>query len=416
MIGDVLSEKDKTALRVVIDARVRPGEQGGVQQTIIGLAGGLAQLEGPERYFFLVDGDGGWLEPYVAGGCELVRASFPGPKAGRAIKTAGQLHPGADLALRYLLETRGRVLPKPDRAVRTLRPHVIHFMRHRGWRTPLPNVYVPHDVQHVDLPHLFSARTRAYRQLVYGAMASQSTKLAALTSGQVPRLVEVYGVAAEDIVVVPWASVLSLYPSSESLPEALPERFVLYPAHSWPHKNHVALVHALALLRRRGTDVPVVLTGGRDAHWEEVAQCIREVGVDDLVLHLGFVDDAAMRNLYGAADALVFPSTYEGFGLPVVEALEAGTPVICADLPPLRDLAGAAGRFFDPFEPASIAASIEAVWNDAAALEEMRRLGRARLSDLSWTTSAQRYRALYRQIAGCATSADLALLARPAAV
>lgn len=394
----------------MIDARVRPGEQGGVQQAVMGLAWGLGQLEGPERYEFLVEGAAEWLRPFVSGPCVAVPTQFPTAGQQRTIATAERVRSGAGVALRYLAETRGRVLPTPDPVVVAQDPDVVHFVRHRGWRTSRPNLYVPHDLQHVDLPDLFSSTTRAYRRVVYGAMAAQATKIVALTAAQVEPLATHYGRPQSDVVVVPWASILTAYPIAANLPEGVPRQFALYPAATWPHKNHLRLVEALANLRDDGLDVPVVLTGSRTEHWDVVAARSRQLGVADLLVHLGYVEEGTLRRLYAEARMVVFPSTYEGFGLPIVEALDAGTPVVCADLPSLRTLAGDAGRPFDPTSVMALATAMSEVWTDPSVRDHLAACGRARGERLTWKRTAVRYRALYRMLAGCASSEDDAVL------
>lgn len=400
-------------LTVVIDARVRPGEQGGVQQAIIGLADGLGGLRGPERYLFLVEEPSDWLQMYVRGSCTLLHATFPSKGSRRLIAIARSGRWCAAPTLRYALETRGRILPGVDPVVEQANPDVVHFMRHRGWRTTTPNIYVPHDVQHRDLPDHFTWRTRVYRRLVYGAMAAQASKIVALTSIQVDQLSSAYKRPIDDVVVIPWASVLSLYPPPNAPRTDLPQRFALYPAHTWLHKNHIGLVEALAVLRRAGTDVPVVLTGGRDAHWQTIRARSVDLGVADLLTHLGYVDDATMRGLYTDATMLVFPSTYEGFGLPVIEAFEARTPVVCAAIPTLNRLAGAAARRFAADDPRDMAAAIADVWSNADLRRRLVADGQARTDGLSWHATALRYRALYRQLVGDASQTDLRLLAQP---
>lgn len=404
---------EESDLRIVVDARVRPGEQGGVQQTIMGLAAGLSKLDGPEHYRFLVDGEGGWLRPFLGGQCSMVQAAFPSPRGKRTIAAAERRLPGSGTAVRYLLETKGRRLPTPDRVLSECSVDVVHFMRHRGWRTKQPNLYVPHDLQHVHLPQLFSPQTRAYRRWVYSAMAAQATKIVALTQSQVEQLSTYFGRRRDDIVVVPWASLLPLYQPKPrelppSLPPQVPDRFAFYPAHSWPHKNHLVLITALAHLRDRGIDIPVVLTGGGDL--TSVLDFGRRNGVADLLIHLGYVDAAVVRLLYERAQMLVFPSSYEGFGLPVVEAMSAGTPVVCSDIAPLNRLGGGAARLFPPGNPWATAEAMMEVWENPELRNLLSGHATAQVSRLTWDYTALRYRSLYRQIAGRDTEEDRALL------
>jgi glycosyltransferase involved in cell wall biosynthesis len=154
------------------------------------------------------------------------------------------------------------------------------------------------------------------------------------------------------------------------------EPFLLYPANRWPHKNHETLFQALELL----PDYRLVLTG-YDGPVPEGVDSPGRVGADELV------------DLYRRAAALVFPSRYEGFGQPVLEALACGCPVACSDLPPLREVAGDAAVYFEPHEPESIAAATrEAIARGGAS-------GPARAAGFTWDETARRHDAVYRELA-----------------
>src|SRR5262249_10089781 len=133
------------------------------------------------------------------------------------------------------------------------------------------------------------------------------------------------------------------------------EPFLLYPARPWPHKNHTRLYEAFALLRRDRPELRLVLTGG--SHGNAVPHGVE--GVGDVSLH-------QLVSLYRRASALVFPSLYEGFGLPPLEAMACGCPVACSVAASLPEVCGDAARFFKPDDPADIAAAVEDVLADPA--------------------------------------------------
>ena len=112
------------------------------------------------------------------------------------------------------------------------------------------------------------------------------------------------------------------------------------------------------------------------------------------------MDEVQLRSLYGLSRLLVFPSLFEGFGMPILEAFAAGLPVACSDVTSLPDLTGSAARLFDPRDPAAIAAAIGELWTDESKRDELRRRGLARAAAFSWDKTARVYRAHYRQIAG----------------
>lgn len=382
---------------VAIDARLVDGQVGGVQQTILGLALGLAKLDDRgDEYLFLVFRDHDWLAPALTGPCRPLVARTGGPPPSGVVRKA----------VHHLLESRGRVLPRSDGTVEAANADAIHFMLPRGFRTDLPNIYQPHDLQHLHHPSRFSLLQRTYRRMSYPAMARQASRVAVMTNTSRAATAADLGIPASKVVVVPWASIMSLYDApaaSRTTVErlGLPGRFLLYPAHTWVHKNHLGLVRALGVLRRdHDLSVPLVLTGARDSHWLDIANEIRRQGVQDLVSALGFVQPQVLRRLYLAADALIFPSLYEGWGQPIVEAFDMGLPVLCSDITPLKEIASDAAFRFAPHDPADIARAISIAWTDRSLLEHLARAGKLRARAFSWETTAALLRAHYRDILG----------------
>jgi glycosyltransferase involved in cell wall biosynthesis len=149
------------------------------------------------------------------------------------------------------------------------------------------------------------------------------------------------------------------------------ERLVLVPSFCGPHKNVGTLVDALALLRARdgalAASLRVVFTGSRNADFEAVEARAARLGVGDLLVQTGFVSRGALLGLYREVDLVAYPSLYEGFGLPVVEAQAAGTPLVLADIPVLREVSGGRATFFDPRRPERLAAVLEALLRDPPA-------------------------------------------------
>lgn len=138
-------------------------------------------------------------------------------------------------------------------------------------------------------------------------------------------------------------------------------QFLYYPADDYPHKNHRSLLLALGQLAREGLQIPLVCTGSRpmETDWESLA---RDSGVD--FLHLGRVSRAEVRWLFDHARALVFPSQFEGFGIPVLEALKCGLPMVCSNFSSVPEVAGDVAEYCDPFCTDDIARAIRSLWTD----------------------------------------------------
>lgn len=403
------------SIRVLIDARVPEGRYGGVQQTIIGLAQGFSALDGDDTYLFLVDQGQRWLAPHLGAGCHQVEAEFPSPSDARIIALApGGAASAPSKAVRNLLEGRGRVIPRADPAALAARPHVVHFLRQRGFRTMLPNIYQPHDLQYASLPAMHSRLTRLYRRRMYRTMAGQASRIIVMATSGIDEVVRHLDYPKGDVAVVPWAPVnVGQAADTDAVPVTVPEAFLFFPAQTWPHKNHVRLVEALRLLRAQGVDMPLVLTGWRNAHWPAIETAARDAGVSDLVYPLGFVPAATVQWLYRHARIMVFPSLYEGWGLPVVEALRAGVAVACSDIAPVNALVADAGRLFDPTRPHEIAATLRQLWTDDTLRDELSTRAVQRGSLFTWDRVATLLRAHYRTLAGVADDRDAALLAEP---
>ena len=162
-----------------------------------------------------------------------------------------------------------------------------------------------------------------------------------------------------------------------------------------PHKNLARLIEALALLP--APRPLLVLPGYPTPHQDQLAVRAGELGVSDDVRLPGWVSDEELEGLYAAAGAFVFPSLYEGFGLPVLEAMARGAPVACSDRGALAEVTGDAALHFDPESAASISAAIQALLSDPALAERHRRLGRERVARFSWRATAEGTLASYER-------------------
>jgi len=180
----------------------------------------------------------------------------------------------------------------------------------------------------------------------------------------------------------------------------LPRRFLLFVGASEPRKNLPGLVAALGLVRAGGLDVGLVVAGRPGEDEARVRQAVARSGLESHVRFAGYLPDSAVRALYRLAAAFVLPSFSEGFGLPVVEAIASGTPVICSAAGALPEVAGDAALYFDPREPRDIAARAAAVLEDAATRGRLIAQGRSRSRDFDWDKTAAETLAFYGEVAG----------------
>ena len=390
------------SLRIGIDARLSDGERGGVQQALIGLASGLAELDGPEEYLFLVrGGEHDWLRPHLRGRCRALELP-PRPAWKRALDP---------IMPRWAFNAAAPLLahvPESDGTIERAGVQVMHLALQSGFATRLPTIYTPHDLLHVHLPELIHPHERRWREAVYPELCRRAAAVTALSRWGKADLVSSLGVAPAKVHVIGWAPAIDAYsePSGGDLENVrhrhgLPEAFALYPAQTWPHKNHLRLVEALALLRDRlGLVVPLVLTGRENESSVAIRARIRALRLEGQVRFLGFVSPLEIQALYRLARAMIFPSLFEGFGIPVVEAFRVGLPVAYATATSLPEVAGDGGLPFEPGDVSAIASALHRIWTEDELRRELAQRGRRRAAAFSWTETARKLRALYRSVGG----------------
>lgn len=289
-------------------------------------------------------------------------------------------------------------LARVGRAAATAGVDVLHCPANFGPLSgSVPRVVTCHDLLHRRLPGLVPPAMRyAVRFLVDGA-ARRADVVVAVSEAAAADIRELLHVPADRVVVVPsGAPRLDADPVAPRLPQLLrrPSRpFVLSAGTGRPHKNLPRLIEALRLVPP-GERPLLVLTGGPDvrATLEPVAV---SHGVADDVMFAGWVDDGELAGLYRHATIYAAPSLFEGFGLPVLEAMTAGLAVACSDIPVLHEVAGPAADYFDPTDAASIAASLRRLLGDPARRTALQRAGTERAAQFTWDRAAEQTLAAY---------------------
>jgi glycosyltransferase involved in cell wall biosynthesis len=404
-------------LRVCIDARLGEGRFGGVEQVVIGIAAGLSKLEdGDEEYLFLSHPEHDeWLRPYVGGPCRIMhpRRSYLSRRSRAAARALVERLPRVGLSY--------AVRPSDGTAERA-GADLVHFPFQDAFTTDLPSIYQPHDLQHLHLPELFSPWVRARRERVYRTHCNRAAMVVAMTSWGKRDFVANYDLPPEKVTVVPGGSVLREYPppTERDLGElrsrlSLPESFLLYPAQTWPHKNHERLLEALASIRdEHGVGIPLVCPGKQTSEYSQIQDLVARLGLESLTRFPGFVSPLELRGLYEIGTGLVFPSRFEGWGLPVCEAFDAGLPVASSTATGLPDVVGDAGLLFDPDDTGAMAEQVLRLWQDAGLRASLRERGRERAALFSFDRTARLFRAHYRRIGGRRLAEeDRILLAAP---
>lgn len=163
-------------------------------------------------------------------------------------------------------------------------------------------------------------------------------------------------------------------------------------------KNMACVLDSFALLRRRSVDARLVLVGSEDVRRQGLESHPRWPEVMDRVTLLSYISDHDLKHLYHAARVFVYPSLYEGFGLPPLEAMACGTPVVCSNATSLPEVVGDAALLFDPRSPEALAEAVEALWHDAGLRRVMAQRGRRRAQTFSWLDIARQTLDLYHEV------------------
>ncbi len=283
----------------------------------------------------------------------------------------------------------------------------VHFTNPLFFNTGLPFIIEPWDLQYKHYPEFFDSDELAWRERNWTEGCRRAKLVMTATEWVKQDIVEKMGVPPEKIAVIPRNSHLGRAPmepirAREILNErGLPKRFAFYPAMSFPHKNHIRLLRALAKLRDQGMEVPLVLSGRHyKPHFPEVAKEIKALGLQQQVFVLGAVSEEMLTALFKGAAFMIFPSLFEGLGLPILEAFEQGLPVFAARETCTPEVAGPGALLFDGKDEDAIADALRRGWTRPEELEILRQAGFTRLAHFSWDKAVRMTTACYKHVLG----------------
>ena len=246
----------------------------------------------------------------------------------------------------------------------------LDVMFNPGFTAPIfalcPSVTVFHDLQHRRHPEHFRWFDLPFWRLLLWASARRSRKLIAVSEATRVDLQRFYKFTPGKIVVIPHGVDPAFFALDRSVdPNGIDSNvsgdYVLCVSTLHPHKNLDRLIRAYASRKR---DFKLMLTGLRGFHTQSIESLITTLGVADLVHLTGWIAREELLRVYARARAFIYPSTFEGFGMPVLEAMAAGIPVACSDIPPLREVASTAALYFDPLDENAIAGALEQITSD----------------------------------------------------
>ena len=315
---------------------------------------------------------------------------------------------------------RGVLEPSPNYSLREQLhvPWVLHRERPDVYHAPhyvLPagvrcrSVVTIHDCIHLMFPqYLPNKAAYAYARASMWAAARRSSCILTVSEASKRDILHFFDVPPEKIVVVYNAidDHFWVEPPAEDVARVreryqLDHDFVLYVGNIKPHKNLVRLIEAFAEFRKAGFDaVKLLIIGDEISRLPALRRAVHRHKLHKHVRFLGYLPDHTLAILYRLARAFVFPSLYEGFGLPPLEAMASGTPVITSNVSSLPEVAGDAAMLVDPYDVDSIVDGLRRVVSDSALAADLRRRGMERAREFSWERSVEKTREVYREIGG----------------
>lgn len=269
---------------------------------------------------------------------------------------------------------------------------------------PIPSVVTLVDIQEVFYPEYFSNIDLFNREYHYPGSTRMADRVITISNFSKKTIVKHHRISPHKVHVAHLCADKRFYRTDEvSCPPKVPlpdEDFIIYPANRWQHKNHDTLLRALKWLEaERGLKIKAVFTGYDVPNCYPLAQKASEYGLDGQVCSAGYVTVEDLAYLYSKARMMVFPSLFEGFGIPLVEAMAVGCPVVASNVTSLPEIGVDAVEYFEPSSSESIGMAIEKIWYDTARREELIKLGRRRAQDFSAVKVAQTHLRVFREAA-----------------
>lgn len=395
---------DDQPLHVAINAQLVSFDAGyrnaGVSRYTYTLLDGLSQLDDHQRYTAFVGAS-------QAGTPEAQRLSASG-----RMQLAAATWPTTNPSRRILWEQ----LALPSELLR-LGARVFHSpVNVLPLRLPCASVVTVHDLAFEHFPQHFRPSRRLYQRAFTRRSVRNATRIAAVSENTRHDLIErfdapadrvqvIYPAIADDFTPEPDPQVCAAFRARHGLPE----RYILFLGTLEPRKNLTTLLDAYARLRALDPAAPhLVIAGGKGWYYETIFQRARALGLERAITFAGYVVREEQRLWYACAELFVYPSVYEGFGLPVVEALACGTPVLTSDVASLPEAAGPVGCCVSPEDADALAHAMHSLLRDPLARRRTGVEGPRWAHRFSPQTMAQEYAELYREAAEVAADQSAA--------
>lgn len=304
------------------------------------------------------------------------------------------------------------------------RPDLLHVQYTAPLFCPVPTVVTVHDVSFLERPEYFTASRAMQLRLTVARSVKRAARVLTVSEFARESIVRAYNLPPDKIVVTPDAASPSFRTVNRTAAiQKVRERFqinnpyVLSVGDLQPRKNHIGLIQAFAKLMRDQPQLThdLVLAGKNSWFAGKVREAARESGMADRIHFTGFVTDDDLLQLYNGCECFAFPSFYEGFGIPVLEAMACGRAVICSNTSAIPEVADGAALLFNPGKTEEIARAMADVLRDSELRSRMERLGLKRAAYFSWQKTAEMTLKVYHEVAGAVVQAPSEARARVAA-
>jgi glycosyltransferase involved in cell wall biosynthesis len=327
------------------------------------------------------------------------------PEDAAGISALGQnLRPVAETAANYSVAEQLKV------PLRLKREGVKLFHAPHYVLPPLvrcPSVVTIHDCIHLMFPQYLPNRVAlGYARASITGAARRATRVLTVSESSKRDILRFVDIKPDkiDVIYNAYDERFSVEPREEDVARVreryqLQDAFILYAGNVKPHKNLERLIEAFPLVRRRGLDhLKLVVIGDDVSKYAGLRRAVHQHQLHKYVRFLGYMPGETLAVMYRLASVFVFPSLYEGFGLPPLEAMASGTPVVTSNVSSLPEVAGNAALLVDPLDPAAIADGIYRVLNEPDLRRNLRERGLARARQFSWEASVRRVREIYDEV------------------
>ncbi|HZE68733.1 MAG TPA: glycosyltransferase family 1 protein [Pyrinomonadaceae bacterium] len=275
---------------------------------------------------------------------------------------------------------------------------------------PCPVVVSIHDLSFEHLPQTFNRRSRTQLRLTVRRSARKAARIIALSEHARQDIISTYGISPESITAIPLAAPETFQPVTDTTElqrvrdiYGIEGDYILSVSSIQPRKNLGRLIASYSYLRRvrPNSKLPkLVLVGKRAWLYDETLRAIQDNGLLDSIIVTGYVPQGDLPALYSGAVCFVYPSYFEGFGLPPLEAMKCGVPVIVGNRTSLPEVVGDAGLLVDPFEVEALSSAIERLIDNPECRDDLRGKGLAQARKFDWRETARRTLAVYKEVVG----------------